>query len=118
MARITVEDCVSIVSNRFELCLIASNRAKSILSGSATTLDVSVGKKEKPSVIALREIGDGIIDVEMVRKNIVKNIKNHGAGEYSDLVDSTDEEIIEEITSQNVMLKDTIFVEDNIQIDD
>ncbi len=81
MARITVEDCVSIVSNRFELCLIASNRAKSILSGSATTLDVSVGKKEKPSVIALREIGDGIIDVEMVRKNIVKNIKNHGAGE-------------------------------------
>ena len=118
MARITVEDCVDIVNNRFELCLIASNRAKSILSGSATTLDRSVDKREKPAVIALREIGDGIIDVELIRKNIVKSIKSRGIGEYSQLNDNTDEEIIEEITSQNVMLKDTLFVEDNIQIDD
>ncbi len=118
MARITVEDCVNIVSNRFELCLIASNRAKSILSGSATTLDASVNKKEKPSVIALREIGDGLIDVDMIRSNIVKNIKNRGFGEYSELLDGTNEEVIEEISNQNLMLKDTLFVEDNIQIDD
>ena len=43
MARVTVEDCVTVVPNRFELCLIASNRAKSILSGARTKFE----KKEK-----------------------------------------------------------------------
>lgn len=118
MARITVEDCVGVVNNRFELCLVASNRAKSILSGAATTLDRSVEKKEKPSVIALREIADGLVDVEAVRKNIVKTIKNHGSEDYSKLLNNPDEEVVDEIASQNLMLKDTIFVEDNLQIED
>jgi DNA-directed RNA polymerase subunit omega len=120
MARITVEDCVNIVSNRFELCLIASNRAKSILSGSVTTLDKSLDKKEKPPVIALREIAEGLIDIEVIRKNIVRNIKNRGVGEYLQSSDfaTTQEMIEEEVASQSVMLKDTIFVEDNLRVDD
>ena len=72
MARITVEDCVEVVPNRFELCLIASNRAKAILSGSSTDLD----RKEKPAVIALREIASDLIDVDSQRKNIINSIKN------------------------------------------
>ena len=71
MARITVEDCVEVVPNRFELCLIASNRAKAILSGSNTNLD----RKEKPAVIALREIASDLIDVDAQRKNIINSIK-------------------------------------------
>lgn len=114
MARITVEDCVTVVPNRFELCLVASNRAKSILSGAATTLD----RKEKPAVISLREIAEGLVDVEAVRRNIVRSIKNRGAVE---IVSSNDDEIsdaINEESESNLVLKDNAFVDDNIQVDD
>jgi DNA-directed RNA polymerase subunit omega len=67
MARITVEDCVKIVPNRFELCLIASNRAKAILSGSSTLHD----RKEKTPVIALREIASNSIDVDIQKQNML-----------------------------------------------
>ena len=88
MARITVEDCVTIISNRFELCLVASHRAKSILSGAETTLD----SKEKPAVISLREIAEGLIDVENVKKSIVRSIKNRGIVEIVSS-ENSDEEI-------------------------
>ncbi|MES2676747.1 MAG: DNA-directed RNA polymerase subunit omega [Pseudomonadota bacterium] len=116
MARVTVEDCVVVVPNRFELCLVASNRAKSILSGAATSLD----RKEKPAVISLREIGDKIVDVDNIRKNIVRNIKNRGIINYGELVANSevDEIIIEEIESQNMVLKDNTFVDDNVEVDD
>ncbi len=116
MARVTVEDCVLVVPNRFELCLVASNRAKSILSGAATAFD----RKEKPAVIALREVADKAVDIENLRKNIVRNIKNRGAASYNELVENSDvEEIIaEEIESQNMVLKDNTFVDDNVEVDD
>lgn len=116
MARVTVEDCITVIPNRFELCLIANNRAKSILSGAATSLN----KKEKPSVIALREIAEYLIDIENIRKNVVRNIKNRGISNYSDsLANSEMSEVIEEeIESQNLVLKDNMFLEDNINVDD
>lgn len=115
MARITVEDCVTVVPNRFELCLVASNRAKSILSGAATSLD----RKEKPAVIALREIAENLLDVENVKRNIVRSIKNRGIVEIS----TADNQIIEAMSeegeaSQSMILKDDIFVDENIQVDD
>ena len=113
MARITVEDCVMVVPNRFELCLVASNRAKSILSGSSTTLN----RKEKPAVIALREIGDQIVDVESIKKNILRSIKNRGVVEAvvenQDVVDSIAEE-----SESGIALKDDTFVDENIQVED
>ncbi|MCE3254626.1 MAG: rpoZ [Rickettsiaceae bacterium] len=117
MARVTVEDCVLVVPNRFELCLIASDRAKSILSGAATNLD----RKEKPAVISLREVAAKDVDVENVRKNIVRNIKNRGIVSYDDLlsnIDNSEEVAPEEIESQGLVLKDTTFVDDNIEVDD
>lgn len=72
MARITVEDCVTIVKNRFELCLIASNRARAILSGVETAIETS----EKPAVISLREIAAELVDVDVIRKNIIDGIRN------------------------------------------
>ncbi|MFT6107044.1 MAG: DNA-directed RNA polymerase subunit omega [Rickettsiales bacterium] len=117
MARVTVEDCVTIVPNRFELCLIASNRAKSILSGAATRLD----RTEKPSVISLREIASKEVDVDNIRKNIIRNIRNQGIVEYEDLVQSSSDNndvVAEEVESQNIILKDNTFVADNIEIDD
>jgi DNA-directed RNA polymerase subunit omega len=116
MARVTVEDCVTVVPNRFELCLVANNRAKSILSGAATSLN----RKEKPSVIALREIAEGLVDVENVRKNIVRNIKNRGINDYNDLIAAGEasEFVEEEIENQNLTLKDNLFLEDNVSVDD
>ncbi len=114
MARITVEDCVTVVQNRFELCLVASSRAKSILSGAATSLD----RKEKPAVISLREIADGLVDVENIRKNIVRSIKNRGSAESIQSNNEVSEMVEEEVQSQNLILKDTSFVDENIQVDD
>ena len=112
MARITVEDCVTVVPNRFELCLVASNRAKSILSGAATSLD----RKEKPAVIALREIGDHMLNVEAIKQNILSSIMNRGGHENTRVDSVTQAEIIEEVQGQ--MLKEVTFVEENIQVDD
>lgn len=114
MARITVEDCVTVVPNRFELCLVASNRAKSILSGSATSLD----RKEKPAVISLREIAEGLVDVEGVKRNIVRSIKNRGVVEIVSANEELNDAIAEETESSNLDLKDTTFVDENVQVDD
>lgn len=114
MARVTVEDCVMVVPNRFELCLVANNRAKSILSGAATALN----RKEKPAVISLREVAEGLVDVENIRSNIVRNIKNRGMSDVLLPSDQTSEAVAEEIESQNLVLKDNLFLEDNVAVDD
>ena len=60
MARVTVENCLDKVENRFELVLVAAKRAHQLNSGGyRTTLDVG---KDKPTVLALREIEAGLID--------------------------------------------------------
>ena len=61
MARVTVEDCVEKVPNRFELVLLASQRAKNIASGEPITVDRD---NDKNSVVALREIADSTICLE------------------------------------------------------
>lgn len=75
MAAVTVQDCLKIVPNRFELALIASYRAKQLMNG-APMLYASK-KKEKNTVIALREIAAGLLDVDAIKKEIQNNIKNH-----------------------------------------
>jgi DNA-directed RNA polymerase subunit omega len=114
MARITVEDCVKVVPNRFELCLIASNRAKAILSGASTTLN----RKEKPSVIALREIANEIVDVNIIRDNIVNTIKNRNFVETNQSTDENVTDIINEESEPNLVLKDDTFVSENIDVND
>ena len=59
MARITVEDCIEKITNRFELVLLATKRARQITRGSTPLLEV---ENDKPTVIALREIAAGKID--------------------------------------------------------
>lgn len=60
MARITVEDCLDKVENRFELVMVASKRARAIATGGQDPL-VSIDS-DKPTVLALREIADSLID--------------------------------------------------------
>jgi DNA-directed RNA polymerase subunit omega len=65
MARITIDDCLSRIPNRFELTLAATNRARQITSGAAPLLDPD---RDKPTVIALREIASGKVGIEMLHK--------------------------------------------------
>ena len=61
MARITVEDCLSVVDNRFELVLMASKRARQLAKGVDATID-NTEQQDKPTVLALREIAARAID--------------------------------------------------------
>lgn len=63
MARITVEDCLENIDNRFELVLTATKRARQITHGAEPLVDE---ENDKPTVIALREIAEGLIDSERV----------------------------------------------------
>ncbi len=63
MARITVEDCLENVDNRFELVLTATRRARQIGHGSDPMVEE---ENDKPTVIALREIAEGLMDAEKV----------------------------------------------------
>lgn len=70
MARVTVEDCVLKVPNRFELVLVASQRAREIGSGAALTVDRD---NDKNPVVSLREIADTDISLDGLRESLVKN---------------------------------------------
>lgn len=65
MARITVEDCLSVVDNRFELVLMASKRARQLAKGVESTLE-NADQSDKPTVLALREIAGGKIDLATI----------------------------------------------------
>lgn len=66
MARVTVEECLQFVENRFELVLVAAKRAHQLSSGGyRTTLDIG---KDKPTVVALREIEAGLINASILNE--------------------------------------------------
>ena len=63
MARVTVEDCLHSVDNRFELVLLASRRARQLANGQASQVEST---NDKPTVLALREIAAGKVNFEFV----------------------------------------------------
>ncbi len=65
MARITVEDCLEVVDNRFELVMMASRRARQLANNVPATLDTSE-QADKPTVLALREIAARTIDHALI----------------------------------------------------
>lgn len=76
MARITVEDCIEKVSNRFELVLLATKRARQITLGSTPLVEV---ENDKPTVIALREIAAGKIDAATLNDMVEEPLEEEGA---------------------------------------
>src|SRR5690606_2234862 len=74
MARVTVEDCIDKVENRFELVLLASHRARMISSGSPLTVDKD---NDKNPVIALREIADETIAVGDLREELIHSLQKY-----------------------------------------
>ena len=97
MARITVEDCIDKFPSRFELVLVASNRARKLFSGENPTVEID---NDKNTVIALREIAEETVSSEELKNNLIE--------EYQTNTFSEDEDIneIEDNTSENNLEQD------------
>ena len=98
MARVTVEDCVTKVPNRFELVMIASQRARDISAGSAVTIDRD---NDKNPVVALREIADSTINLADLEEALIKGLQNYVEmdevdGNETDLLE-IEEDLMEDI---------------------
>ena len=65
MARVTVEDCVNFIPNRFQMTLAATYRARQITSGAAPMVEAD---RDKPTVIALRELAQGMYGLELLNR--------------------------------------------------
>ena len=74
MARVTVEDCVDKVENRFELVLLAAHRARSIANGSPTSVE---RENDKNPVVALREIAHETIAADDLREGLIHSIQKN-----------------------------------------
>ena len=90
MARITVEDCIDKFDSRFELVLVASNRARKLHSGEEPTVERD---NDKNTVIALREIADETISAEIFKQNLVE--------EYQTVSPIDEEELALEFNEEN-----------------
>jgi DNA-directed RNA polymerase subunit omega len=74
MARVTVEDCIDKVENRFELVLLASHRARQVSQGSAITVDRD---NDKNPVVALREIADETLSPGDLKEDLIHSLQKH-----------------------------------------
>jgi DNA-directed RNA polymerase subunit omega len=74
MARVTVEDCIDKVENRFDLVLMASHRARLISSGVPITVDRD---KDKNPVVALREIAETRLSPDDLREDLIHSLQKH-----------------------------------------
>ena len=106
MARITVEDCVDKFESRFELVLVASNRARKLHSGESPTVEKD---NDKPTVIALREIADESLSVDSLKEKLIE--------EYQTVSPLDDEELSLDYTDSEIDIKDEIIV-DEAKLDD
>ena len=74
MARVTVEDCIDKVQNRFDLVLIAASRARQISAGAEVTVTED---RDKNSVIALREIAEETVTADELRDNVIQTMQRY-----------------------------------------
>lgn len=72
MARVTVEDCVEVLPNRFELVLLAAQRARQLSAGASMTVEK---KNDKIPVVALREIAEENVSIDGLRENIIRSMQ-------------------------------------------
>lgn len=81
MARVTVEDCVEKVPNRFDLVLLAAHRARILATGAPLLVDRD---RDKNPVVSLREIADGMVAPDVLREDLVTSLQKHVEVEEGD----------------------------------
>lgn len=107
MARVTVEDCVDKVPNRFELVLLAGRRARAISAGAALTIDRD---NDKNPVVALREIAERTVDPDALREEVITSLQKYAEADETEeearlLLSDESEELDEERMSEAELLR-------------
>ena len=74
MARVTVEDCITQIPNRFDLVMTAAQRSRNITAGAPLTIDRD---RDKNPVVALREIAETAVDIEGLQESLIKGLQKH-----------------------------------------
>ncbi|MBA4274660.1 MAG: DNA-directed RNA polymerase subunit omega [Alphaproteobacteria bacterium] len=130
MARVTVEDCILNIPNRFDLVITAAQRAKQIASGVPLTLDRD---NDKDAVVSLREVAEKTIDLNMIQEEIVQNFQKKTGFDASDTLEDEEgafarrnrelddafEDARNYVSEQSQQLPGSLsFVEDNIEVED
>ena len=129
MARVTVEDCILTIPNRFELVVTAAARAKQISSGMPLTIDRD---HDKDSVVSLREIADKTIDVKLVNEEIIQNFQKKSGFDPLDRIEEEENQAsytinsrgeiehgaAEEVHYTEQQAQGMSFVEENIEVED
>jgi DNA-directed RNA polymerase subunit omega len=108
MARVTVEDCIDKVDNRFELVLLASHRARQISQGAQITVDRD---NDKNPVVALREIADATLAPDDLKEDLIHSLQKHVE------VDEPEAEAQELIADQPAATAEAEREEDNVAFD-
>ncbi|MBX7146990.1 MAG: DNA-directed RNA polymerase subunit omega [Alphaproteobacteria bacterium] len=122
MARVTVEDCITKVSNRFDLVMLAAQRARDIAAGAPLTLQRD---NDKNPVVALREIADSTIDFNKLTDSLIQGLQRHtkmeeledekgGFESSSEILDDINQVQLDELSNKNEddMLIDGEFEDD------
>ena len=102
MARVTVEDCIKIVDSRFELILLASERARTLSKGAQPLLERD---RHKNPVIALREIAEKVLDLEETKAGLVKGLQKY----HEEVLTEPNDEGVKEDVSEKVQLNDEVI---------
>ncbi|UCI06712.1 DNA-directed RNA polymerase subunit omega [Mesorhizobium sp. B1-1-8] len=110
MARVTVEDCIDKVDNRFELVLLAGHRARQISQGAQITVPRD---NDKNPVIALREIAEETLSPDDLKEDLIHSLQKHVEVDEPE----ADGEAIADQTSAATAAADTDDAEDNIAFD-
>lgn len=103
MARVTVEDCIDKVENRFELVLLASHRARQISSGSQITV---ARDNDKNPVVALREIADETLSPGDLKEDLIHSLQKHVEVDEPEHEESEDVPAIAEAPQPSAVFED------------
>jgi DNA-directed RNA polymerase subunit omega len=99
MARVTVEDCVLQVPNRFELVMLAAQRARDVSAGASLSVERD---NDKNPVVALREIADRTIELDALKNALVKGLQKHVE------IDEPEEEVTDFIEGEAALTADIV----------
>jgi DNA-directed RNA polymerase subunit omega len=126
MARITVEDCIEKIPNRYELVVLAAQRAKDITAGSPLSVDRD---NDKDAVVSLREIAEETVSLDTLKEEVIQSystlqaldsIDRSSRNSDSDTVAEEVEEDLEEmqIELQKISPGEMSFIDENIEVED
>ena len=114
MARITVEDCIDKFPSRFELVLIASNRARKLFSGESPTVEID---NDKNTVIALREIAEESLTKEQLKNDLIEEYQTNTFSEDDDINEIEDNSDVNQLQVDETILNNSQHENDDQSID-